>query len=71
MRVVINQLWALEGLSLGKLAKYIRCLFQRVLPLEGSMAFQLAEEALRLAQEAVASVRTWDAPDTSISFLSL
>ncbi|CAI4217179.1 unnamed protein product [Parascedosporium putredinis] len=55
MRVVINQLWALEGLSLGKLAKYIRCLFQRVLPLEGSMAFQLAEEALRLAQEAVAS----------------
>lgn len=54
MRAIINQLWALEGLGVEKVAKYIRCLFQMVLPLEGSMAFQLADEALHLVREALA-----------------
>lgn len=53
MRAIINQLWALEGLGVEKVAKYIRCLFQMVLPLQGSMAFQLADESLQLVREAL------------------
>ena len=51
MRGIINQLSALEDTGAEKVARYIRCLFQMVLPLEGGMAFQLVDEALQLARE--------------------
>lgn len=51
MRGIINRLAALEDLGAENVARYIRCLFQMVLPLEGGMAFQLADEALQLARE--------------------
>ena len=53
MRGIINRLAALEDLGTEKVARYIRCLFQMVLPLEGGMAFQLADEALQLARESI------------------
>lgn len=57
MRGIINRLSALDDMGAEKVAKYIRCLFQMVLPLEGGMAFQLADEALQLAREST-TVRT-------------
>lgn len=58
MRAIINELWGLDNMDLERVAKYIRCLFQMILPLECGMAFQLAGEALQLAREA-ASVCVW------------
>lgn len=59
MRGIINRLAGLEDLGLENVARYIRCLFQMVLPLEGGMAFQLADEALQLAREAAG---VWGTP---------
>lgn len=53
MRGIINRLSALDDMGAEKVAKYIRCLFQMVLPLEGGLAFQLADEALQLARESM------------------
>ncbi|KAL2755292.1 hypothetical protein ACRALDRAFT_2105736, partial [Sodiomyces alcalophilus JCM 7366] len=46
MRRVINQIWNLERFDCGRLAKYIRCLFQAVLPLEDHLGKQLLQEAI-------------------------
>ncbi|ROT35208.1 SPO22-domain-containing protein [Sodiomyces alkalinus F11] len=46
MRRVINQIWNLERFDCGRLAKYIRCLFQAVLPLEDHLGKQLLREAI-------------------------
>jgi hypothetical protein len=40
-------------MGVDKVAKYIRCLFQMVLPLDGDMGFQLADEALQLVRQSV------------------
>lgn len=54
MRAIINRLSSLGDMGVEKLAGYIRCLFQMVLPLEGGlMAFQLVDEALQLVRESM------------------
>ncbi|PKS07050.1 hypothetical protein jhhlp_005647 [Lomentospora prolificans] len=68
MRAIINQLCAIQGFGVERVAKYIRCLFQAVLPLEGSMAFQLADEALHLVREA--STMDQRFPDEELEWLA-
>ncbi|KAH7320882.1 meiosis protein SPO22/ZIP4 like-domain-containing protein [Stachybotrys elegans] len=51
LRIIINEIYALEGFDSEKLAKYIRCIFQAILPLEDTLAFQILEQAAQIAQE--------------------
>ncbi len=52
MSTIINILWELEEVDTAKLTKYIRCLFQVILPEDNRRAFQLIEEACNLARQA-------------------
>ncbi|PFH60556.1 hypothetical protein XA68_10761 [Ophiocordyceps unilateralis] len=51
MRLIINDLFELDQFDCKKLAKYLRCLLQAVLPLDDGLALQLADQALRIARE--------------------
>lgn len=51
MRLIINEIFALEKFDNEKLAKYIRCMFQAILPLDDALALQLVEQALQIARE--------------------
>ncbi|PHH79634.1 hypothetical protein CDD80_4239 [Ophiocordyceps camponoti-rufipedis] len=51
MRLIINALFALEPFDCTRLAKYLRCLLQAILPLDDALALQIADEALRIAHE--------------------
>lgn len=51
MGLIINEIFELEQFDSEKLAKYIRCLFQATLPLDDSMAIQLIDQAIDIAQE--------------------
>jgi len=52
MRLIINELWELEGFGAAKLAKFQRCLFQVTLARDANLAFPLLEEACKTAEEA-------------------
>lgn len=52
MRVVINEIWALEQFAVEKLAKYMRCLFQATLPLDDDLGLGLMEEFCEWTSEA-------------------
>jgi hypothetical protein len=51
MQLLINEIWELEKFETEKLATYIRCVFQAVLPHDGDMALQLFSKATRLVKE--------------------
>ncbi|RSL67820.1 hypothetical protein CEP53_002853 [Fusarium sp. AF-6] len=51
MRLIINEIFALEQFDTQRLAKYIRCMFQAVLPLDDTLALQVVEQALQIACE--------------------
>ncbi|KAM0422754.1 hypothetical protein ACHAPD_001217 [Fusarium lateritium] len=51
MRLIINEIYLLEGFDNTRLAKYIRCLFKAILPLDGGLALQVVEQAVKLARE--------------------
>jgi hypothetical protein len=51
MRLIINQIFDLEKFDNEKLAKYVRCIYQVILPLDEDMALQLIDEALKIARE--------------------
>ncbi|RMJ11073.1 hypothetical protein BHE90_011318 [Fusarium euwallaceae] len=51
MRLIINEIFALEQFDTQRLAKYIRCMFQAVLPLDDTLALQVVEQALQIARE--------------------
>ena len=51
MQLVINEIWIIEDFGVGKLAKYLRCVFQVILPLSSDMAIQLLNKAIELARE--------------------
>lgn len=41
----------MEHFNSDKLAKYIRCVFQTLLPLDDALAFQMLDHALQVASE--------------------
>jgi hypothetical protein len=51
MRLIIDEIFELERFDNEKLAKYIRCIYQVILPLNDDNALRLLDEALRLARE--------------------
>ncbi len=51
MRLIINNIFELEKFDNEKLAKYIRCIFQVILPLDEDLSLQLVDEALNIARE--------------------
>lgn len=51
MRLIINEIFDIENFDSAKLAKYIRCMFQAVLPLDDGLALQLLGQALQIARE--------------------
>ncbi|KAM0277568.1 hypothetical protein ACHAQH_005687 [Verticillium albo-atrum] len=50
LRQIINEIWQLERFDAARLAKYMRCLFQAVLPLESELGRQLLLEAIEKAR---------------------
>ncbi|POR34574.1 Uncharacterized protein TPAR_05222 [Tolypocladium paradoxum] len=51
MRLIINEIFELENFDNEKLARYIRCMFQAILPLDDALALQLVDQALQIARE--------------------
>lgn len=51
MRKLVNEIWVLESFDALKLAKYTRCLFQAMLPLDDGLAMRLLDEACGKAKE--------------------
>lgn len=52
MKLLIDEIFAVEGFGAERLAKYFRCLFQAILPLDDTLAAQLLDEAIDLARQA-------------------
>ncbi|KAM0493479.1 hypothetical protein ACHAPB_008443 [Verticillium nonalfalfae] len=55
LRQIINEIWNLERFDPATLAKYIRCLFQAVLPLESELGRQILQEAISKARASAES----------------
>ncbi|EEU44120.1 uncharacterized protein NECHADRAFT_30505, partial [Fusarium vanettenii 77-13-4] len=51
LRLIINEIFALEQFDNQRLAKYLRCMFHAVLPLDDSLSLQVVEQALQIARE--------------------
>lgn len=51
LRLIINEIFELEDFDIQKLAKYLRCMFQAILPLDDSLALQVIDQALQIARE--------------------
>lgn len=51
MRLIVNEIFELEDFDNGKLAKYIRCMFQAILPLDDNLALLLVDQSLHIARE--------------------
>ncbi|RGP64107.1 transcription factor [Fusarium longipes] len=51
MRLIINEIYLLEEFDNKRLAKYLRCLFKAILPLDDGLALQVTEQAAKLARE--------------------
>ncbi len=52
LKIIINEAWNLQSLDIGKLAKYMRCLFQVALSSDTEIAEQLLDGVGTHAQEA-------------------
>ncbi|KAG7115783.1 hypothetical protein HYQ44_007525 [Verticillium longisporum] len=55
LRQIINEIWNLERFDPARLAKYMRCLFQAVLPLESELGRQILQEAISKARASAES----------------
>ena len=51
MKLIVNQIFAVEQFDSNKLAKYIRCIFQATLPWGDNTALQLVDQAMQVAKE--------------------
>lgn len=51
MRLIINEIFSLGQFDNQQLAKYMRCMFQAILPLDDNLAFQVVEQAVQIARE--------------------
>jgi hypothetical protein len=51
MRLIVNGISVLDKFDTQKLGKYLRCIFQVILPLDDTLALQLLEETSHIARE--------------------
>ncbi|PNY23779.1 Uncharacterized protein TCAP_06278 [Tolypocladium capitatum] len=51
MRLIIDEIFELENFDNEKLARYIRCMVQAIMPLDDTLALQLVDQALQIARE--------------------
>lgn len=51
LRLIINQIHAIAPFNSTRLSKYIRCLFQAILPLDVPLALQLIDQAIKIAHD--------------------
>ncbi|EWG50418.1 hypothetical protein FVEG_16625 [Fusarium verticillioides 7600] len=63
MRLIINEIFSLEQFDNQQLAKYMRCMFQAILPLDDSLAFQVVEQAVQIAREGSQMQKPFPAED--------
>jgi hypothetical protein len=52
MRRIINHLYELPDFDSTRLAMYIRCLLQAILPFDQKLALKLAEETCKMVKDA-------------------
>ncbi|GKT44533.1 uncharacterized protein ColSpa_04714 [Colletotrichum spaethianum] len=50
--VIVNEIWELERIKGDRLAKYIRCMFHAVLPLDAALGQRLMKQAVDVARDA-------------------
>ncbi|WKT38518.1 Tetratricopeptide-like helical domain superfamily [Fusarium oxysporum f. sp. vasinfectum] len=63
MRLIINEIFSLEQFDNQQLAKYMRCMFQAILPLDDNLAFQVVEQAVQIAREGCQMQKPFPAED--------
>ncbi|KAL5619511.1 hypothetical protein FOVSG1_001733 [Fusarium oxysporum f. sp. vasinfectum] len=63
MRLIINEIFSLEQFDNQQLAKYMRCMFQAILPLDDNLAFQVVEQAVQIAREGSQMQKPFPAED--------
>lgn len=51
LKLIINEIWKLEHFDQHKLAKYMRCLFQAVLPHGDDLALEVLDNVLGVAKD--------------------
>lgn len=51
MQLIVNEIHELENYDNEKMFKYIRCMFQAILPSDDDAALQLIEKAVQIARE--------------------
>ena len=51
IKSIINEIYTLDSFNNTKLAKYIRCVFQALLPQDDSLAMQMLDHAAQVASE--------------------
>lgn len=51
MKEVINGLWDIHGFKFASLAKFVRCLFQALQPVDAGMCEELMGIAIEMAKE--------------------
>jgi hypothetical protein len=67
LKLLVNEIWSLERFGNDRLAKYLRLLFQAVLPLDGPAALQIIDQAREIVRQS-AEVRTSGEPAASARF---
>jgi hypothetical protein len=70
MRAIIGELSHLEQADFTRLTKYIRCLFQAMLPVNEDRALQLIGEAASMAEQASGKGRIGEWPDSEVQWLA-
>ncbi|CCF34294.1 hypothetical protein CH063_06320, partial [Colletotrichum higginsianum] len=55
--VIVNEIWELEKMKGDRLAKYIRCMFQAVLPLDAALGQRLMKQAIEVARDSAKDIR--------------
>ncbi|KAF5630454.1 transcription factor [Fusarium tjaetaba] len=63
MRLIINEIFLLEQFDNQQLAKYMRCMFQAILPLDDNLAFQVVGQAVQIAREGSQMQKPFPAED--------
>lgn len=51
LRLIINEIFELENFDSQRLAKYLRCMFQAILPLDDGLTLEVVDQALQIARE--------------------
>lgn len=51
LQLLINEIQALTNFDFLKLAKYLRCMLQVILPLDDDLAVQVLNQALQIVSE--------------------